>query len=579
MGKTFGVDLGTTNSAMSILENGAPVMVANAEGAYTTPSVVAFTNKGETIVGNVAVNQAVTNADRTFIATKRHMGTDWRTPDIDGKKYSPEEIGARILMKLKKDAEEFTGEEIDTVVITVPAYFNDAERQATKNAGEIAGLKVERVLDEPTAAALAYGIEKEDQVVLVYDLGGGTFDVSLLEIGDGFIEVLATAGDNRLGGVDWDEAIEEWVISEFKKEHNVDVSNDFTAKARIREVAEKAKKELSSAESATISLPYLALNPENNTPLSFQRDLTRAAFEAMTEDLLNRTREPVERVLSDANISKEQVNQVLLVGGSTRMPAVSSLVKELTGKEPNKTVNPDEVVAMGASLQGGIKTGEVKEMVVIDVTSLTVGLKARDGNMVPLIKRGTAKPCRASQIFTTAADGQTSVQVEVYQGERPMVSGNKKLGQFDLTGIPPAPAGTPQIEVTFDIDVNGILTVTAQDKASGVTQNVTVTGASGMDDLEVQAAIRDAEANAEADARARELVATKNRAESLLLQNKKLLSEYKDKAGSEAGMKLDEDLKKLEGAVASEDIEAMKTASDVVFESSQQFGATLYSQQ
>lgn len=577
MSYTIGIDLGTTNSAMAVLEAGQGAIVANAEGSRTTPSVVAFTKKGELVVGDVALRQAVTNPKRTIASAKRHIGTDWKTDDIDGKKYSAEEIGARVLMKLKKDAETFLGGEVDAAVITVPAYFNDSERQATKAAGEIAGLKVERIINEPTAAALAYGLDKEsDQVILVYDLGGGTFDVSLLEIGEGYIEVRSTAGDNRLGGDDWDNALIKWITDKFKADTGVDVTGDIAAMTRVKEVAENVKKELSAREDTSISIPYLSIDPSDNTPLMFEGEMTRAEFENLTHDLLERTRQPVQQVLDDAGVTIEQINQVLLVGGSTRMPAVTALVKELTGKEPNKTVNPDEVVAMGAAIQGGIKTGEVKEMVLIDVTSLTLGLSARGGVMVPLIPRGTAMPCRRAETFTTAEDGQTSVQVEVYQGERQMVSGNKKLGQFDLMGIPPAPRGVPQIEVTFDIDVNGILTVSAKDKASGVAQRVTVTGSSGMDKNEIDRAVRDAESNAEEDQRLREQVAIKNRAESLVYQNERMLKEYKDRVPADVASNLESSITRLKGKLENSSMEELKKDSDDLFEQSQRFGAAMY---
>lgn len=577
MGYTLGVDLGTTNSAMAVLEGGQATIVANAEGSRTTPSVVAFTKKGEQIVGDVAVRQAVTNSERTIASAKRHMGTDWKTGDIDGKKYSPEEIGARVLMKLKKDAEEFLGDTVESVVVTVPAYFNDSERQATKAAGEIAGLKVERIINEPTAAALAYGLDKEsDQIILVYDLGGGTFDVSLLEIGEGYIEVRSTAGDNRLGGDDWDQAITDWIVGKFKEDTGVDVTGDFAAMARIKEAAEKTKKELSSREDAQVSLPYLAIDPSSNQPLSFDEEMTRAEFEKLTNELLERTRKPVEQVLSDANVKMEEINQVLLVGGSTRMPAVSNLVKEMTGQEPNKTVNPDEVVAMGAALQAGIKSGEVKEMVLIDVTSLTLGLSAKGGTMVPLIPRGSAMPVRRAETFTTAEDGQTSVSVEVYQGERPNAAQNKKLGSFDLSGIPPAPRGVPQIEVTFDIDVNGILTVSAKDKASGVTQKVTVSGTSGMDQGDIDRAVRDAESNAAEDQKFREQVAAKNRAETLVYQNEKLLKEHESRVSADVASGLRSAIEKVKGALGSQDISTLNSASDELFDASQKFGGSMY---
>lgn len=577
MSVIIGIDLGTTNSAMSWIEAGQAVVIANAEGSRTTPSVVGFSPKGETLVGAIAQRQAVSNPKRTFASVKRHMGTNWTTDNVDGKKYTPQEIGARVLMKLKKDAEEYLGQEVTGAVITVPAYFSDAERQATKVAGEIAGLEVKHVINEPTAAALAYGLDKEsDQIVLVYDLGGGTYDVSLLEIGDGYIEVMASAGDSNLGGDDWDNALVDYVNQKIQEEFNVDVSQDIAAMTRVKEAAEKAKKELSSSEETNINLPYLAMSPDN-TPINVELDLTRAQFEDLTHDLLMRTKSPVEQVLNDAGIEKDKINQVLLVGGSTRMPAVTNFVKETFGKEPSKTVNPDEVVAMGAALQGGIASGSVKAMVLIDVTSLSLGVEGKGGVMIPLIPRGTAMPCRHSETFTTADDGQDSVHVQVFQGEREMTSGNRLLGQFDLTGIPPAPRGVPQIEVTFDINVNGILTVSARDKASGTTQQVSVSGTSGLSQDEINKAIDDAQGHAAEDQKRKEEVSNKNRAETLILQNERLLKDQSAKADSTQGKDLKEAVDKLKNLVASGSGDEIKSASDDVFSKAQAFGATLYS--
>lgn len=577
MSYMLGIDLGTTNSAMAFLQSGGAEIVSNAEGSRTTPSIVAFNKKdGETLVGETARRQQAMNSERTFSSVKRQMGTDWKTSDIDGKQYSAEEIGARVLMKLKNDAEAYLGETVDSAVITVPAYFNDAERQSTKSAGEIAGLKVERIINEPTAAALAYGINKEeDQIILVYDLGGGTFDVSLLEIGDGMIEVRSTAGDNKLGGDDWDGVIADWIKEQVQEEHDVDVSQDITAWTRVLEAAEEAKQELSSTESTSIALAFLGVDKENQ-PFSIQYDLSRSEFEEKTRDLLERTREPVDKVLKDADVDASEVNQVILVGGSTRMSAVQGMIKDIVGKDPTRTVNPDEVVAMGACYQAGIAEGKVKDMVLIDVTSLTLGLNSQGGMMVPLIERGTAMPCRETKTFTTAEDGQTSVQVQVFQGEREVTSGNKMLGEFELTGIPPAPRGVPQIEVTFDIDVNGILNVTAKDTASGVKQEVKVTGSSGLDDAEVQQAVQDAEAHAEDDKLIREKISAKNRAQSLLNQNKRLLEDNKERVSEQVASELETAISELNTAVESDNHEEIKSKNDTLFEVSQKFGSELY---
>jgi len=578
MGYMLGIDLGTTNSAMAVLEGNDPSIIANSDGARTTPSVIAFSKKnpGDIIVGAIARRQQAVNHDRTVASAKRHMGTDW-TVDIDGKQYTPEEIASEVLKKMKKDAEDYLGGEVTSAVITVPAYFDDNQRQATKRAGKLAGLEVERIINEPTAAALAYGIDKEqDQLILVYDLGGGTFDVSLLEIGEGMIEVRATAGDNKLGGDDWDAAIIDWVSEKVKADHGFDVASDPSAQQRVKEAAEEAKKELSNSESTTISLAYLGMGTDGQ-PFSAEYDLTRGEFEELTSDLLERTREPIERVLSDAGVEVGDVNHVLLVGGSTRMAAIADMVKEMAGKEPSKTVNPDEVVAMGACYQAGITEGKVKDMILIDVTSLTLGLDSRGGIMVPLIRRGTAMPCRSTETFTTAEDGQTSVQVKVYQGEREMNSGNKKLGEFDLTGIPPAPQGVPQIEVTFDIDVNGILDVSARDKASGVEQRVTVSGqSSGLDDMEVNRAIQEAEEHAEDDKQARENATTRNRVTSLIGQNKRMIEDYKDRVSDADAEPLKKAIEEAEEASQGTDYDTMKAKGDALFAESQKFGAKLY---
>ena len=467
MGRSVGIDLGTTNSVVSVLEGGEPTVITNAEGSRTTPSVVAFAKNGEVLVGEVAKRQAVTNPDRTIRSVKRHMGTGW-TVDIDGKAYTSQEISARVLQKLKRDAEAYLGEPVTEAVITVPAYFNDSQRQATKEAGEIAGMKVLRIINEPTSAALAYGLDKADTeaTILVFDLGGGTFDVSLLEIGDGVVEVKATSGDNHLGGDDWDDAVVAWLVKEFKNKNNIDLSGDKMAMQRLREAAEKSKIELSSSAETTINLPYLTATPEG--PIHLDEKLTRAQFQQLTHDLLERTRQPFQNVIKDAGIDVSAIDQVILVGGSTRMPAVTELVREMTGgKEPNKSVNPDEVVSIGAALQAGVLKGEVKDVLLLDVTPLTLGIETKGGIMTKLIERNTTIPTKKSEVFTTAEDGQSSVTIQVYQGEREIAAYNKKLGQFDLTGIPPAPRGIPQIEVTFDIDANGIVHVSAKDRGTG----------------------------------------------------------------------------------------------------------------
>lgn len=576
MAKAVGIDLGTTNSVVAVLEAGDPVVIPNSEGSRTTPSVVAFSKNGEVLVGEVAKRQAITNPDRTFRSIKRFMGQAWKSEDIDGKQYTPQEISARTLMKLKRDAEAYLGDTVTQAVITVPAYFDDAQRTATKEAGQIAGLEVLRIINEPTAAALAYGLDKssQDELVLVFDLGGGTFDVSVLEIGDGVFEVKSTHGDTHLGGDDWDQRIIDWLVAQFKGAHGIDLAQDRMATQRLKEAAEKAKIELSQVQQTQINLPFITATAEG--PLHLDETLTRSKFQEMTADLIERCKVAFEHALRDAGVSKGDLHHVILVGGSTRMPAVSELVMSITGKEPNKTVNPDEVVAVGAAVQAGVLKGDVKDVLLLDVTPLSLGIETKGGVMTKLIERNTTIPTKKTEVFTTAEDMQPSVEIHVLQGEREMASYNKTLGKFQLVDLPPAPRGVPQIEVTFDIDANGIVHVSAKDRATNKEQSMTITGQSSLSKDDIDQMVKDAEAHAEEDRRRREEAEVRNNADSLVYQTEKVLREQGDNVSAEEKAAVEQPLSDLRKALESNDTAAIKTATEALMSASQAFSQKLY---
>jgi molecular chaperone DnaK len=576
MSKAVGIDLGTTNSVVCVLEAGEPVVVPNSEGSRTTPSVVAFSKGGDVLVGEVAKRQAITNTERTFRSIKRHMGSNWTSTDIDGKKYTPQEISARTLMKLKRDAEAYLGTSVTQAVITVPAYFDDAQRTATKEAGQIAGLEVLRIINEPTAAALAYGLDKgsEDETILVFDLGGGTFDVSVLEIGDGVFEVKSTHGDTHLGGDDWDQRVIDWLVKEFKSAHGVDLGTDRMALQRLKEAAEKAKIELSQVQQTQINLPFITATPSG--PLHLDVSLSRSKFQEMTNDLLERCRKPFEQAITDAGITKSQIKHVILVGGSTRMPAVLDLIQSLTGKEPNRSVNPDEVVAAGAAIQAGVLRGDVKDVLLLDVTPLSLGIETKGGVMTKLIERNTTIPTRRTEVFSTAEDMQPSVEIHVLQGEREMASYNKTLGKFQLVDLPPAPRGVPQIEVTFDIDANGIVHVSAKDRGTNKEQSMTITGQSSLSKDDINKMVKDAEAHAEEDKKRREEAEVRNNADSLVYQTEKVLREQGDKLTAEDKSTVEGPLADLRSALNGSDTDTIKNATEKLMTASQAFSQKLY---
>lgn len=576
MSKAVGIDLGTTNSVVCVLEAGEPVVVPNSEGSRTTPSVVAFSKGGDVLVGEVAKRQAITNTERTFRSIKRHMGSNWTSADIDGKKYTPQEISARTLMKLKRDAEAYLGTSVTQAVITVPAYFDDAQRTATKEAGQIAGLEVLRIINEPTAAALAYGLDKgsEDETILVFDLGGGTFDVSVLEIGDGVFEVKSTHGDTHLGGDDWDQRVIDWLVKEFKSAHGVDLGTDRMALQRLKEAAEKAKIELSQVQQTQINLPFITATP--NGPLHLDVSLSRSKFQEMTNDLLERCRKPFEQAITDAGITKSQIKHVILVGGSTRMPAVLDLIQSLTGKEPNRSVNPDEVVAAGAAIQAGVLRGDVKDVLLLDVTPLSLGIETKGGVMTKLIERNTTIPTRRTEVFSTAEDMQPSVEIHVLQGEREMASYNKTLGKFQLVDLPPAPRGVPQIEVTFDIDANGIVHVSAKDRGTNKEQSMTITGQSSLSKDDINKMVKDAEAHAEEDKKRREEAEVRNNADSLVYQTEKVLREQGEKLTAEDKTAVEGPLADLRAALNGSDTDTIKNATEKLMAASQAFSQKLY---